>query len=75
MYASILHKGASVSYTWPAGRAGYIHVADTQGSSLAVNDIILHGGDGAFVSAGESVTITGAGSQSEFVLFDMLNAQ
>jgi len=70
MYASILHKDKSVSYTWPTGRAGYIHLADTNGS-LSINDDILQAGDGAFVSGGETVTITGVAAKSEFVLFDM----
>ena len=71
MYASILQPGETVHYTWPLGRAGYIHVADTNGTMTVNDDITLRSGDGAFVNGGETVTITGQAEQTEFVLFDM----
>jgi len=71
MYASILQQGEQVSYTFPKGRAGYIHVADTNGH-VTINDAItLRGGDGAFINEEAVVRITGQGEQSEFVLFDL----
>eukprot|EP00026_Physarum_polycephalum_P014011 Phypoly_transcript_14477.p1 GENE.Phypoly_transcript_14477~~Phypoly_transcript_14477.p1 ORF type:complete len:243 (+),score=38.68 Phypoly_transcript_14477:127-855(+) len=73
MYASVLQKGASVSFTWPAGRAGYIHLTDTKGSLSLNDEVILHEGDGAFINGNDHVTISisGLAEKSEFVLFDM----
>lgn len=71
MYASILNKGEKVKYTLPAGRAGYIHVADTNGQ-VTINDIITLGsGDGAFISDEASVEFTSVSNNSEFVFFDI----
>jgi Quercetinase C-terminal cupin domain len=70
MYASILKKGERTSYTFPKGRFGYIHVADTKGV-VAINDVVLRGGDGAFISGEFSVEIEGHAEQSEFVFFDL----
>ena len=42
-------KAQRVTYTWQAGRAGYIHVADMEGSLAGNDDVITRGGDGAYI--------------------------
>jgi redox-sensitive bicupin YhaK (pirin superfamily) len=75
MYASILQKGEQVTYTYSAGRVGYIHVVDTKGGVTIDDNITLHGGDGAFISSDQTIKIEGAASESEFVLFDLKEEQ
>jgi len=70
MFASILRKGEQVSYTFPKGHAGYIHLADTNGA-ISINDsVVLKSGDGAFIEE-TVIQIVGQAEQSEFVLFDL----
>ncbi len=70
MFACILNKGEHVSYSFPKSRYGYIHVADTQGS-VAINDVTLGSGDGAYISGEVHVDIVGQADKSEFVFFDL----
>jgi len=87
VYACILKAGESVSHTSSAGRAMYLHlIQDVTGfttergtTALALNDskqTKLNGGDGVFVHNardlnGAVLTMTGAGSGAEFLLFDI----
>jgi Quercetinase C-terminal cupin domain len=71
MYASILKKGERVSYKFQKGRHGYIHIADTKGIVVINDDVILRGGDGAFISGEFVVDIEGQAERSEFIFFDL----
>jgi hypothetical protein len=45
-------------------------VVHTKGS-VSVNDVVLHEGDGAFITSEQSAEIVGLGDYNEFVFFDV----
>lgn len=87
MYASILQPDQTITFTLPAGRVGYIHLiqdaktmtSEHGQSKLIVNDSLLSGGDGAYVTSknndgSSTITFTGRGTNganAEFLLFDI----
>ena len=72
MFASILKKGESTTYKFAKKRHGYIHVVDSKAGGITVNDdIVLNGGDGAYIIGEYDIQILGTGEKSEFVFFDL----
>ena len=75
-YASLLDNDAEVEHKFAEGRAGYIHVVETEGSGGVVlnSETKLKPGDGAFVTDLGSLAIKGVaeeGSKAELLLFDL----
>jgi hypothetical protein len=69
LYTTLLDRGASVSHSFEASRAGWIQV--TRGD-VEVNGQKLTAGDGAALEDESQVTITGTSTeQAEVLLFDL----
>ncbi|MBW2529314.1 MAG: pirin family protein [Deltaproteobacteria bacterium] len=67
VYASLLDAGKDVEHSFATGRHGWLQVARGQ---VMVADATLSGGDGAAISAADSLRIT-ATRDSELLLFDL----
>jgi redox-sensitive bicupin YhaK (pirin superfamily) len=80
VYASLLAKDEAVSYNFGRDRCGYLHVCHTGGRLRLLDDradeeIVLEGGDGAFIQAGTRLKLVGANDGAkrvEFLLFDLV---
>lgn len=68
LYASILESGQNVVYPIAPGRGCWIQLISGE---LEVNDTKLHPGDGAAISEETQLSITAAGDNTEFLLFDL----
>ena len=68
LYATTLHEGDRVSHTFADGRLGWLQVAR---GAVRVNDQLLTAGDGAAISDESVITLQGAASNAEVLLFDM----
>lgn len=66
IFASVL-RGAALDYAPPTGRFTYLHVA---AGSLALNDIALAEGDGAFIEQLPTLHLS-APSSAEVIVFDL----
>ncbi len=66
VYASILRDGQSLGFTLPAGRYGWLHVADGE---ITVDGQLLKAGDA--VEFGPTTLGLSSGSFGEFILFDL----
>jgi redox-sensitive bicupin YhaK (pirin superfamily) len=67
LYASLLDAGATVNHTLAPGRNAWLQLAR---GSMQVNGVAMNAGDGLAVSS-EAVLTLLAGSDSEFLLFDL----
>lgn len=67
LFGSLLDAGESTSYTLPAGRQGYVHVARGRAK---INGTVLEGGDGLLVSDRQTLRFVGL-SGAEVLLFDL----
>lgn len=67
VYAATLKAGQTITQELPAGRKGWVQVAD---GSVRVNDITLHKGDGLAIEGSGSLTFD-QGENAEFLFFDL----
>lgn len=68
IYATLLGEGHSVEHALLEGRAAWVQVAH---GTLALNGISLRTGDGAAVTAEDTLTLVGASAGTEVLLFDL----
>lgn len=68
IYAAILGEGERVDHALAANRGAWVQVAR---GSVDVNGVKLEAGDGAQIENETNLTITGGGSESELLLFDL----
>jgi redox-sensitive bicupin YhaK (pirin superfamily) len=67
LYVSVLEEGQSVSHEFSGDRGGFVQVVR---GHVALNGEILKEGDGAEISAEDTITLT-ADSDAELLLFDL----
>jgi len=67
LYATLLEQNEEVSYSLPAGRRAYLHLAS---GKLEVNGISLESGDAAKIWD-ENIRLLGTAAGSEALLFDL----
>jgi len=72
VFASLLDKGTEVKHKFGPGRRGYLHLVQN-GASVSLNGIhTLDGGDGAFISNVNELSILGTSDKTaELVFFDL----
>ena len=68
LYAATLHEGDEVNHAFANGRVAWLQVAQ---GSVQVNEQTLAAGDGAAISDESLLTLRGAASRAEVLLFDM----
>ncbi|MBD3884171.1 pirin family protein [Phormidium tenue FACHB-886] len=68
LYAASLQDGTELSHTLAAGRVAWLQVAR---GAVLLNDQLLSAGDGAAISNEDLLTLQGASSEAEVLLFDM----
>jgi redox-sensitive bicupin YhaK (pirin superfamily) len=68
MYASVLEGGQTLELPIAPGRHAWVHCVQ---GDLVVNAVALGGGDGLAVSDESGLTIGGAGTGGELLLFDL----
>jgi hypothetical protein len=68
IYTAILGEGERVDHPLAANRGAWVQVAR---GSVDVNGVKLEAGDGAQIENETNLTITGGGSESELLLFDL----
>ena len=68
LYASLLQDGETVNYSLPDGRVAWLQVAR---GAVQLNGQLLSAGDGAAISQATQITVQGASSEAEVLLFDM----
>ena len=68
LYASILKKDEGAEYKLDEGRHAWLQVVS---GSLSVNDANLEAGDGAAISAEETLSLRSKQDNTEFLLFDL----
>lgn len=66
-YAAKPKDGETLSHYLAANRTAYVHVAK---GGLQLNDIEMHGGDGATITDEQAINLTGK-DNAEVVLFDL----
>jgi quercetin 2,3-dioxygenase len=69
LYAAVLSAGESVNYNVTNDRVAWVQVAR---GSVQLNDRSLSAGDGAAISQESLITLQGAASDTEVLLFDMV---
>ena len=67
VYAATLNLAQVITQNLPAGRKGWVQVAD---GSVRVNDVVLNKGDGLAI-AGSGTLIFDHGQDAEFLFFDL----
>lgn len=67
VYAATMTDGQIITYDLPAGRKGWVQVAD---GSVRVNDIILNKGDGLAIEGAGALSFD-QGQGAEFLFFDL----
>jgi redox-sensitive bicupin YhaK (pirin superfamily) len=67
-YAIVLGAGEAVHHPLAAGRHAWVQAARGAGT---VNGVAVKAGDGVAVSAERELTLTAAGGEAEFLLFDL----
>ncbi|HEY9658264.1 MAG TPA: pirin family protein [Allocoleopsis sp.] len=68
LYASVLQDGETVTHTLPEGRVAWVQVAR---GAVQLNGQSLTAGDGAAIAQEPLLTLQGAASDAEVLLFDM----
>ena len=67
VYAATLNKGQVITHDLPAGRKGWMQVAD---GTVRVNEVKLNKGDGLAIE-GSGTLIFDQGQEAEFLFFDL----
>lgn len=68
LYAAALHESDEVNHTFADGRVAWLQVAR---GAVQLNDQTLTAGDGAAIANESVITLRGAASDAEVLLFDM----
>ncbi len=69
LYATALHEGETVNHPLAEGRVAWLQVVR---GAVQVNDQPLTAGDGAAISEESYITLQGASTDAEVLLFDMV---